>query len=576
MVQPRQTGGAGRSLMKGAAVLGAAAVVSKLLGTLQKIPLQNIAGDGVFGIYNAVYPLYILILTLATAGFPIAVSKFVSDYAARGETQAAKRVLKVAVLLLVATGCICFAALYFGSGTVAGLLGMAQAEPAVRSVSFALLVAPVMAALRGYFQGHEDMVPTAVSQVAEQFVRVVVMITLLLMFVSQGASPPVIAEGATFGSSAGAAAGFLVMLGYWWRATTGCKGGAGTSETERIRAEAVAVPHGQAHSKSKPQESAYALICRFAAYAVPVCLGSIAMPVLTIVDAVTVPRLLVGAGVSEANALHLFGVYNHGLPLVQLVLMIASSMAAALVPAIAGALAAERGGSELAGSRALGAVRFAWLAGLAASFGLAVTAAPINVMLFKTAEGWLAMSIVAFTAVFGTLQIVTGTVLQGAGAVMAPARSLFVAAGIKAALNLALVPLLSINGAALAAVAAYAAAAWLNVAELRRSATLPLPERSFLRKALAAALLMSAAALLAVVAAESALGHGLPALPYRLRETAAALLGIAVGAVVYPAALLRTGAVSEHDIRALPVVGAKAAALFIRLGLIRVQDTIHR
>lgn len=546
---PWQADVSGRSLIKGAAVLGAAAIVSKLLGTLQKIPLQNIAGDGVFGIYNAVYPLYILILTLATAGFPIAVSKFVSDHASRGETAAAKRVLATAAAVLTGTGFVCFAALYFGSAAVAAVLGMAQAEPAVRSISFALLVAPVMAALRGYFQGYGDMVPTAVSQVAEQSARVAVMIALLLVLVSRGSGPPEIAAGAAFGSTAGAMAGFAVMLGYWLRAGR--------------REERPASSQAQAAAR----EPVMALIRRFAAYALPVCLGSIAMPALTIVDAVTVPRLLVRGGLDEAGALYVFGVYNHGMPLVQLVSMIATSMSAALVPAIAAARLS--GGPELAGSRALAAVRLAWLIGLAASFGMAAIAAPLNVMFFKSPDGWQAMAIMAFTAAFGTLQIVTGSVLQGLGAVGAPARNLFVAAAVKAAGNLLLVPLLSISGAALAAVAAYASAAWLNLAELGKRASLRPPRRSFWSGPLAAALAMSAVVLLVAAAAESAMSRGLPALSFRLRESVVALLAVAAGAAAYPAALLKLGAVTAADIRALPVVGEKAVSMFIKLRLLR-------
>ena len=93
----RNVGKQGAKLLRGAALLGAAAVLSKLLGTLQKIPLQNVAGDTAFGIYNAVYPLYILILFAATAGFPVAVSKFVAERAIDGDHQGAKRIVRVSI-----------------------------------------------------------------------------------------------------------------------------------------------------------------------------------------------------------------------------------------------------------------------------------------------------------------------------------------------------------------------------------------------------------------------------------------------------------------------------------------------
>src|SRR5690554_5803924 len=133
------------TLVNGAAILGIAAMISKLLGTLQKIPMQNIGGDEAFGIYNAVFPFYTLILFLATAGFPIAVSKFVSEYTAQGNTFEARRVLRVSSVILSITGVIFFGILFFGSGLIAQLIDNSKTELAIQSVSLALLFVPVMA-----------------------------------------------------------------------------------------------------------------------------------------------------------------------------------------------------------------------------------------------------------------------------------------------------------------------------------------------------------------------------------------------------------------------------------------------
>jgi O-antigen/teichoic acid export membrane protein len=204
-------------LVKGAVVLAAAAVISKLLGTLQKIPLQNIAGDAVFGIYNTVYPLYIVILILATAGVPIAVSKFVSEKVAQGDSAGALHVLYLALILLSGNGVLFFFILFYGADWIASLLGNRHIAASIQGISFALLVMPILAALRGYFQGLQEMMPTAVSQVAEQLIRVATMVLLLFYFIRLGAEDSVIAAGALFGSVTGAAAGAGVMVYYWRR-----------------------------------------------------------------------------------------------------------------------------------------------------------------------------------------------------------------------------------------------------------------------------------------------------------------------------------------------------------------------
>ncbi len=158
----------GTRLIRGVAILGLAAAISKLLGTLQKIPLQNLAGDEAYGIYSAVYPFYVLVLFLATAGLPAAVSKLVSEQAALGNWREARRIYRLSSYLLTGTGIAAFLFLYAGAGLIASWIGSAQAEQALRSVSFALLIVPLMAASRGYYQGLQNMIPTAVSQVVEQ------------------------------------------------------------------------------------------------------------------------------------------------------------------------------------------------------------------------------------------------------------------------------------------------------------------------------------------------------------------------------------------------------------------------
>lgn len=570
-------------LLKGAAILGLATVISKLLGTLQKIPLQNIAGDEVFGIYNAVYPLYIFILTLATAGFPIAVSRFVADYAVRGSMAEARRVFRIAVWLLAGTGLAGFAVLYTAADPIAAAIGMSSAAAGIRSVSFALLAAPVMAAIRGYFQGLQNMVPTAVTQVIEQFIRVSVMLGLLFWLMHRHAAPEVIAAGATFGSTAGAAGGLLAALWFWRRSLRPVKrhaqelsggsqeGGAGQASAKRdgegAGREEGGVSWSLAPSGGFPKESTLRFIRRFAGFAIPVCLGTVALPVLTLVDAFTVPRMLKSGGMTESAAAHLFGLYNHGLPLVQLVAMIATSMSAALVPSVAEAAAIRDG--RLLQARTEPVLRFTWLAGLAAAFGLAATSLPVNVMLFASPQGWPAMAIVAFTALFATLHVVTGSMLQGLGAVMVPARSLFAAAAVKTAGNLLLVPALGIEGAAIAAVLAYTCAFALNLRTLKALAPQAVaPWRTLLRP-LGAALAM----VLAVLAVEwsilhlpggTAAGHGAG----RLRHTAAALAAIAAGAAVYAAALFRTGAVRPAELALLPGFDTRWKPLLHKLRLL--------
>lgn len=540
-------------LLKGAAVLGAAAVLSKLLGTLQKIPLQNVAGDTAFGIYNAVYPLYILILFAATAGFPVAVSKFVAESVIHDNHREARRIARISIAVLLGSGFILFLLLYGGAGKIAGWIGISQTETAIRSVSFALLLAPVLAVLRGYFQGYQNMVPTAVSQVLEQLIRVITMVALLLYLAALAYDEEWIAAGATFGSVTGSAAGLLVMYVYWRKAMKrlSLDGGEQTHESNR----------NEEGEKSAQETSSWQWARRIASYAIPVCLGAIVVPLLTLVDTFTMPRLLEASYAGEWEAMRQFGLYNRGLPLVQLVVMIASSMSAVLVPAMADAKA--RGQLDVMRFRAEMAVRLSWLIGLGASFGLAFAAVPINVMFYKSDEASLTMALLAFTALFSTLNAVSASVLQGAGAIHTPAKALLVAILLKAIGNVVLMPRWGIDGAALSAVIAYAAAAGLNLVQLRRSTGARFALRPY-----AIAPTLGVAVMLAWLAALQ--GLAMPAaaawhVPERLGASAIALVGVAGGAAVYGLALLRSGGISREELRLMPELDRKLAPILARL-----------
>ncbi|MEK4362944.1 polysaccharide biosynthesis protein [Paenibacillus sp. FSL M8-0212] len=550
----------GSRLLQGAFILGLAAIISKIIGAFQKIPLQNLGGDGVFGIYNTVYPLYMLIITLAAAGLPLAVSKFVAEQNALGRPDESRRIIRLSSLLLGGIGIIMALLMYAGAPLIADMIGNRHVVPSIRAASWALLFVPVMTGLRGYFQGLQQMVPTAVSQVVEQTIRVTVMIVLLLWLMRRDASLETIAAGAMMGSVAGGMVGLLTMLGYM----------------ARHRRKGKEVRTGQLVSEwssnggevgSNRLRSNGEWIRTLLMYAIPVCLGSLAVPLMNLVDTFTVPRLLRGEGLDELQSMVSFGIYNRGLPLVQLVTMLATSLSVLFIPAMAEARL--KGGPEAVRQQAGLALRWFWLIGLAASAGLAVLAEPINRMLYGDAAGTEALRYMALTAAGSTVSIIAAALLQGLGAVRAPAFSMLAAAGVKALLNVMLVPALGISGAALAGAVAYMLAAGLNVALLARLVALrPAPGAVLAKPALVIAA-MSLAAVGTALAAEAVLGGMGIAADRRLAAMGVSLLGIAAGSAVFLLVAARTGLLTAAELAAVPKLGPHLAKLLRRLRVLR-------
>ncbi|MGK9254780.1 oligosaccharide flippase family protein, partial [Paenibacillus humicus] len=445
-----------KGALGGAALLAGAALLSKLIGTLQKIPLQNIAGDRVFGIYNAVYPFYQLMLVLATAGLPVAVAIRTASLLEEGDKQGARRAGAAGVLLLSVLGAAGFAMLWTGASAFADLIGDSSAAASIRAVAAALWVVPAMAALRGYTQGMGDMRPTAWSQLIEQLVRVAAMLLLLDLGWSAGWDDSSLAAGAMSGSFFGGVAGLLLMI----RMAAGRRGQADLAGAAGKVDQADLTEAAEGRVPLVGRLAAMGTeMRRLAVLALPVALGAIVAPVLGAVDAFTVPRLLAAAGSSPAEAMSGFGLYSRGQPLVQLVSMVAGAAAGALVPAL---VRQRRSRPEAAAAQARLAMRAAWLIGLASAAGLVLLAEPLNVMFYTDAQETGTLALVCGTALFAAVTAVSAPVLQGLGAVRAPVILLLLAALIKAALNAALVPPLGIAGAAWAGIAATGAAALLG------------------------------------------------------------------------------------------------------------------
>lgn len=523
-------------LIKGAAVLAAAAVVSKLLGTLQKIPLQNIAGDEAFGIYNAVYPFYTFILLLATAGIPVAVSKFVSESMEKRDVHLARRLTIMACGLLTLTGLAFCLLLFFGAEILASWIGSTEVALSIQSVSFALIFVPVMAVLRGYFQGKQEMAPTAVSQVLEQTVRVATMIALLFVLTSKGAGSGIVAAGAVFGSVAGAAAGFAWMLRLWMK---------------ELRNHPVSLAASRKSEDDARQFKALLL------YAMPVCFGSLMMPLLTAVDSFTLPRLLAARLERPEEALAQFGIYTRGLPLVQLVSMIFSSVAVALVPAVSEAKL--RGKILDIERRTELSLRLTWWIASAAMVGLIITVKPINVMFYTNDDGSAAMAILSLTIVFSAVQIVSTSILQGLGHAKLPALYLAAAAAVKVIFNLLLVPRWGIEGAALSAVITFFVAAALNMQAVFKYVQVRLNWNNYVLKPAAALGLMACSLWLILTIAPAVMSSF--ALHARLEQTMIALTAVAAGAIVYIISGLHLGLISAQEWKMVPKLHNKLQRL---------------
>ena len=181
------------------ATLGLAVIVVKIIGALYKIPLNNILGDEGVTYFNASYKIYSFLLSLSTAGLPVALSKLVAESRALGKYNQSRKLLRLSLLLFTAIGAVGTAIMFCFTGELAELMNNSLAYAPIKALSFSVVCVCMMSAFRGYTQGSENMVPSAVSQVIEAVFKLVVGLALAWYFVDAGLGLDMGAAGAILG-----------------------------------------------------------------------------------------------------------------------------------------------------------------------------------------------------------------------------------------------------------------------------------------------------------------------------------------------------------------------------------------
>lgn len=531
------------NFLKGAAILGAAGVIVKLLGAFYRIPLSNIIKTEGMGYYQTAYPLYVLLLTVSTSGFPVAIAKLVSEKRALGNFKAAYKVFKVAFIGLFMTGVITSIFVFFNARFIVRALGNENAYYSLIALVPALFFVPIMAAFRGFFQGRRFMVPTAVSQICEQFFRVIMGLALTTILLERGI--PIAAGGASFGGSIGAIAGSIVMIIIY------------LNRKKEINAELSSTSTDREDSTGK-------IVKDLLVIAIPITIGAAIVPIMNSIDTFLVLKRLQSINYTEMEANSLYGQLT-GLAqtLVNLPQVFSQALAVSLVPAISEANA-RRKYNEIRNITNSG-IRITLLIGLPCGFGLFILATPIiNLLYYKNSMETIIstgqiLSILSFSVIFLTLVQSLTAILQGLGKPFISVRNLFIGAVVKTILTYILtgIPSININGAAISTVVAYFIAAALDLLSVRKYTRARFNIKDIFIKPVISVLGMTIVAKLVYIGVESVLGNRL--------STIVAIL-IAVG--VYGLLLLLTRTLTYEDFNLLPK-GDKIADLLLKLRLIK-------
>ncbi len=437
-------------LVKGAAIIGTAGVIVKVLGAFFRIPLANWIGDTGMSYYGFAYSIYGALLVLSTAGLPVAISRLVSENIAQKKYRNAHKVFRVSFNLLLVIGIVSFLICFFGSGLMVEVFGNPQAALAVRAISPALLFVPLFSAFRGYFQGRQNMRPTAISEVTEQLVRVAVGLSLAWVFLHGAYEEPEVqaAAGASFGASAGSVAGLGIIF--------------------MIYLLNRRVIHRKMDLNTDAVDETGAIIKKIVIIAVPIIIGAEVMPVMNLLDTAIIMRRLQATGWTLEEAQGMYGLISGFCsPLISFPQIFTQAVSVSLVPAIAGFVAVKN--RQKIKENVELAYRTTMIMAFPCALGMFALSEPILLLLYSAQpesarEAAPILRVMAIGVVFLAIVQTSTGVLQAVGRQTLPVRHLIMGCVAKGVITYILVGVAAINvmGAAIGTVTAYIIAMALN------------------------------------------------------------------------------------------------------------------
>ena len=408
--------GSGKKVVRQAAFLMAAQMISSVISLLYRSPLHSIMGTAGAGYYSYAYDWYTIILLIASYSIPSAVSKVMAERLAVGEYKNAQRVFKAALLYVLIVGGIGALVAFFGAPLL--LREQPDAVLALRVLSPTILLSGFLGVFRGYFQAHNTMKPTAFSQVAEQIMNALFSVLMAWLFIRpyRGNANMVGkygAAGGTFGTGAGVVTGLIIMLLVYWLN----KG----YIDRKIRKDR--------HRNMEPYREVFRDILLMVT---PIIFATFIYNLTTVIDQKIFTNLMLAKGIENQEVNRLYGIFGYQYkPIINIPIALASATSTALIPAVASSMAERK--MKDAAAKIEECIKLTMFISVPSAVGLGILSYPVMRVLYPAGDSRAAailLSIGPVSVVFYSFSTVTNGVLQGSGHALIPVRNAAIAIGV--------------------------------------------------------------------------------------------------------------------------------------------------
>lgn len=513
----------------GVAVLTFTNVLNKVIGVLFRIPISNMLGDSGMAYFNAAYHIYTWFYMLSTGGLPLAVSMLVSEARFKGNREEIKRIYKISMRLFFAVGAVGTTLMIVFSKGFAHMNGVSDSYVSIIAVAPTLFLVCIASAMRGYFQGFQEMRPTAVSQIMETAGKLVMGIIFARYALSQGYGLHIVAAYAISGLTIGTAFGMLFLFISKLR-----------FHEENYRVEGV-LETAEVHKV----RSVKSIVKQLLLIAIPITISSSIMSLTTMVDDMIINWRLMSIGYTEAAANALYGNYTgFAVPFANLPPALIYPISYSLIPLLKGTLTiGDRDRSVEICKRSL---KITALISIPCTVGICVMSEPLLRLIYNADSSKLAakpLSILSLSIFFVCMLSISNAVLQAHGKQNLPIISLVAGSVVKMISSFILIgiPEIGIYGAPISTVICYVVITVFNVYFMSKyTGVTPAVFRTFFKPLVAS-----------VISMAGAFGT-LCLLETRMQGKLVTVLAVAAAAVIYLIALIVLRGIDDDDIKMFP------------------------
>lgn len=537
-------------------ILAIAGVVTKVIGLIYRIPLNNIAGNEGMGYYSAAFSIYTVALMLTSYSLPLAVSKLVSERIGKGQYKNAYKVFREALAFALVAGGFVSLLIFFGADFIAStLLSMDMCAYSLRVLAPCILIVALLGVFRGFFQGTGSMVPTAISQILEQIVNAIASVAGAYMLLQAGKnvakkmhddsySYSYAAAGGTIGTVAGAFFALLLLLAIFFA-------------YKKIFKK-------QMRKDRTKEDERYGMILKILiATIIPVILSATVYNISDLLDTAIFNKIMVFQGYEKAEYASLLGMFSGKFTtLINVPTSVASALASSLIPALV--MTAQSGSRKQIHGKIFTVVRFTMLISIPCAVGFFVLAKPILDVLFtrdNVEAAWM-LQLGAISVVFFSLSTVTTAVIQGLDDMITPVKNSAISLVVHVIALVLMMVVFQWN--IYAVVMSKTVFALVNTILNDHSLRMQVgyvqeTRRTFLLPAIASAIMGLIAVVVHVI--------------FQLftGETIATLVAIAAAVIAYVLSLFLIGGITEADLREMPK-GALIISICKKLHLIQGES----